>query len=185
LISEDFEIPQRRTLDAENGQSYRTLMGRFATGVTVVTYDCDGSPAGLTANGFLSVSMKPPLVLVSVRRESRFAQRVVIGRKYGVNLLAERQQDLSMHFGGRPDASLQPQFWYHDGLPLLEHCLGHVVAEVVNVHDAGDHQLFIGAIKRLELGADAAPLLFFGGRYKRLQAHTPASYLFESFDGGW
>lgn len=160
-------------------------MGRFATGVTVITYDRAGEPSGLTANGFLSVSLNPPLVLVSVRRESRFSQHVRIGTRYGVNLLTERQQDLSMHFGGRQDPNTQPAFWRHDGLPLLEDCLGYVVAEVVDVYPGGDHLLYLGATRHLELGTDAAPLLFFGGRYKRLQAHTPARYLYEAFDGGW
>ena len=159
-------------------------MGRFATGVTVVTYNCDGTPAGLTANGFMSVSMDPPLVVISIRKESRFAQHVSVGSSYGVNLLAERQQHLSVHFGGRADPDLQPDFWRHDDLMMLADCLGYVVASVVEIVPAGDHLLYLGAIKHLELGSDAAPLLFFGGRYKRLQAHMPANYLYDSFGVG-
>jgi flavin reductase (DIM6/NTAB) family NADH-FMN oxidoreductase RutF len=161
-------------MDPTDAKSFRTIMGRFATGVTVVTYTCDEAPAGLTANGFLSVSMKPPLVLVSVRRESRFTQQVNLGSRYGVNLLAERQQYLSGHFGGRPDESVTPGYWQYDSLPMLEDCLGYIGTTVVDIHAAGDHLLYIGEINYLAVGADAAPLIFFGGRYKRLQAHMPA-----------
>lgn len=178
----DAALPNRQAMDANDARSFRTLMGRFATGVTVVTYDCDGLPAGLTANGFLSVSMKPPLVLVSVRSGSRFTRHVKAGSLYGVNLLAERQQYLSGHFGGRPDETAHPQFWQHQSLPLLEGCLGYIVARVVDVHVAGDHELFIGEITHLALGSDAAPLIFFAGRYKRLQAHMPATSISDGSD---
>ena len=100
-------IAQHRVpLDPDDAKSFRVLMGRFATGVTVVTYDCDGQPGGLTVNGFLSVSMRPPLVLVSVRSQSRFSGHMHIGSRYGVNLLAEKQQYLSAHFAGRPDEAV-------------------------------------------------------------------------------
>jgi flavin reductase (DIM6/NTAB) family NADH-FMN oxidoreductase RutF len=169
-------------MNPADSKSFRSIMGRFATGVTVITYTCDGQPAGMTANGFLSVSMKPPLVLVSVRCESRFTKHVQIGSCYGVNLLAERQQYLSGHFAGRPDEAVQPAFWQHESLPLLEDCLGYIVATVVDAHPAGDHILYIGEINHLALGADAAPLIYFGGRYKRLQAHTPIISAFGGSD---
>jgi flavin reductase (DIM6/NTAB) family NADH-FMN oxidoreductase RutF len=168
----------RVKVNATDPQSFRTVMGRFATGVTIVTYLCDGQPSGLTANGFLSVSLRPPLVLVCVRRESRFTAHVRMGSSYGVNLLAEHQQDLSAHFGGRPDQLLQPRYRKHDSTPLIEDCLGYIVATVTDIHPAGDHVLYIAEIAALELGADEAPLIFFGGRYKRLLAHAPAYNLF-------
>jgi flavin reductase (DIM6/NTAB) family NADH-FMN oxidoreductase RutF len=66
---------------------------------------------------------------------------------------------------------------------MIEDCLGYVVAQVVDIHPAGDHLLYIAEIKHLALGADAAPLIFFGGRYKRLQAHTPALHVFDGSIG--
>ena len=172
----------RESRDPTDPRSFRTIMGRFATGVTVVTYSCAGQPAGMTANGFLSVSMKPPLVLISVRRDSRFTQHVNIGSRYGVNLLAERQQYLSGHFGGRPDEAVQPQYWHHESLPMLDDCLGYIVATVVDIHPAGDHSLYIAEVAHMALGTDAAPLIFYGGRYKRMQAHTPTFSVFDGSD---
>lgn len=176
-------IAQHRVpMDPADAKSFRALMGRFATGVTVVTYACDGQPAGMTVNGFLSVSMRPPLVLVSVRSQSRFTGHMGIGSRYGVNLLAERQQYLSAHFAGRPDESVHPAFWNQPTLPMLEGCLGYVMATVTDIHPAGDHLLYVGAVDQLVLGSDAAPLIFYGGRYKRLHAHTPAMSVFDGSD---
>src|SRR5438132_6176378 len=83
-------------------RTFRATMGRFATGVTVVTTGQQGSVHGMTANAFLSVSLAPPLVLVSVDNRARIAQHLAAGMRYGINILSEQQEDLSRHFGGRP-----------------------------------------------------------------------------------
>jgi flavin reductase (DIM6/NTAB) family NADH-FMN oxidoreductase RutF len=101
------------------------------------------------------------------------SQHVKRGLCYGVNLLAERQQYLSGHFGGRPDETVTPGYWLQNSLPMLEDCLGYIATTVMDVHPAGDHLLFVGKINYMALGSDAAPLIFYGGRYKRLQAHLP------------
>src|SRR5882757_1097654 len=98
---------------------YRAVMGQFATGVTVVTYGCTGQISGMTANAFMSVSIEPPLALVSVRRASRFIAAVTEGIRFGISVLGENQQQLSGHFGGKPVAGLQVEFDFHDGIPLI------------------------------------------------------------------
>lgn len=153
--------------------AFRAVMRRFATGVTVVSYLRDDAPAGMTANAFLSVSMEPPLVLVSVRRNSPFTGHVALGSRYGVNFLAEHQQALSAHFGGRRDEALSPAFRDAAGTPLLDGSLAYVVARTVDIHSAGDHVLYIGEIEELRCGAEAPPLIFYGGSYKQLHAHEP------------
>src|ERR1700741_5464380 len=100
-------------------KTLRTCMGHFATGVTVVTYLADGTPAGMTANAFMSVSLDPPLVLVSVRASSRFNSWVRLGVRYGINFLAESQRPLSVHFGGRPNDALEIPFITEGQTPLL------------------------------------------------------------------
>lgn len=152
---------------------FRAVMRRFATGVTVVSHLREGQPAGMTANAFLSVSMTPPLILVSVRRQSFFTAQVALGDRCGVNFLAEHQQDLSAHFGGRFDASLSPRFFDWQGTPLLEGSLAHIVARVNDIHPAGDHLLYIAEIEHLRCGHEAPPLIFYSGNYKRLHAHEP------------
>lgn len=154
-------------------KTFRAAMGRFASGVTVVSYLRDGRPAGMTANAFLSVSMDPPLVLVSVRRSSQLVERVPLGSRYGVNFLAESQKAMSPHFGGRPGEGLAVPFIEVAGTPLIAGSLAHVVAQVVDIHPAGDHLLLIGQVMHLALGTDRQPLIYYSGAYKQIQAQDP------------
>lgn len=164
--------------------TYRAVMRHFASGVTVVSHLREGMAAGMTANAFLSVSMEPPLVLVSVRHQSAFNAQVRLGDRYGVNFLAEHQQDLSAHFGGRRNERLVPRFVDADGVPLLEGSLAHIVARVVDIHPAGDHLLYIGEVEALRCGVEAPPLIFYSGAYKRLHAHEPPVH-WDGRNDGW
>jgi flavin reductase (DIM6/NTAB) family NADH-FMN oxidoreductase RutF len=161
------------SLPAIDPQVFRGVMGRFATGVTVVSFVRDGEPAGMTVNAFMSVSMDPPLVLVSVRRQSSFTSHVEVGTRYGVNVLSEAQEHLAPHFAGRPAEGVPVPFSDHLGTPLIEGSLAHVIARVVDVHEAGDHLLYIAAIEHLWHGPEARPLIFFSGKYKQIHAHEP------------
>jgi flavin reductase (DIM6/NTAB) family NADH-FMN oxidoreductase RutF len=171
-----------QAMTAIDPKVFRAAMSRFASGVTVISYMRDGRPAGMTANAFLSVSMEPPLVLVSVRKSSQLVERVQLGSRYGVNLLAESQRALSPHFGGRHNEDLDVPFVDVTGTPLVEGSLAHVVAQVVDIHPAGDHLLFIGRVEHLALGADQLPLIYYSGAYKQIQARDP-DVLWQCADG--
>ncbi len=162
-------------MNAIDPKLFRSAMGLFATGVTVISYDAGGEPAGMTANAFMSVSLDPPLVLVSVRRQSRFNDHVGQGNCYGVNFLAEEQQDISGHCGGRPIDGFAVPFTHEQQAPLVAGSLTHIVARVVDVHEAGDHLLYVGHVEYLRLGQQRKPLVFFSGKYKQIPAHAPAS----------
>lgn len=178
--------------DAVDAGLFRRVMGQFATGVTVITWLADGQPAAMTANAFMSVSLEPPLVLVSVRRAARFAAQMRAGERYGVSFLGERQQELSAHFGGRPVDGLAVPFAQAHGVPLIDGALAQIAAEVVAVHEAGDHLLYLGRVLHLAQGnlargnlaqgVQAAPLIFCGGQYRQLKPGKP-SYCWESVDG--
>jgi flavin reductase (DIM6/NTAB) family NADH-FMN oxidoreductase RutF len=161
---------------------FRDVMGRFATGVAVVSFLRDGVPSGMTVNAFMSVSLSPPLVTVSVRRASSFNDHVALGAHYGVNILTEEQQHLGGHFAGQAARDPAVTFSMDHGTPLLEHSLAHIVARVVDIHPAGDHLLYIGEVERLFVGAEAKPLIFFTGRYKQIAAHEP-SMQWSALDG--
>jgi flavin reductase (DIM6/NTAB) family NADH-FMN oxidoreductase RutF len=166
-------LAQPLTTSAIDAKVLRATMGMFATGVTVVTYRLDGQPAGMTANAFMSVSLEPPLVLVSVRNSSRFNQWVEAGVRFGINFLAEDQRALSAHFGGRPQDDLELPFVEHDGTPLLEGSLVQLVARAVDVHPAGDHLLYIGELEYVRHGAQRRPLVFYSGKYQQMHARSP------------
>lgn len=166
---------------------FRDVMGHFATGVTVVSYHCDGEARGMTANAFMSVSLTPPLALISVRRAARFAAVVPVGDRFGVNFLLESQQALSNHFGGRPLAEITEGaslFEDHHGTPLLRGSLAQLVLRTVDVHTAGDHLLYIGQVEHMVLGAERKPLVFYSGAYKQVNIHA-APALFWSGNEGW
>ena len=154
---------------------FRSTMGLFATGVTVISYVADGAAVGMTANAFMSVSMSPPLVLVSVRKQSRFNDVVQVGTCYGVSFLSENQQAISAHFGGKRDEILAVPFVFNGPTPLIEGSLAHIVARTTAIHEAGDHLLYVAQIEFLQLGEQRKPLVFFSGKYKQVDAHAPAA----------
>jgi flavin reductase (DIM6/NTAB) family NADH-FMN oxidoreductase RutF len=145
----------------------RQVMGRFATGVTVVTTTHRDTIHGMTANAFLSVSLRPPLVLVSLGR-CRMSEMLPRTGRYGVSVLACDQEHFAAHFAGQQVSPVDPSFvWEHD-LPLLDGALAHVVCRVVDVHAAGDHVLWIGEVEHLS-HRDGEPLLFYTGRFGTLR----------------
>jgi flavin reductase (DIM6/NTAB) family NADH-FMN oxidoreductase RutF len=154
--------PKARAAE-EAAREFRQVMGRFATGVTVVTTVERNTVHGMTANGFLSVSLRPPLVLVSLGR-CRMNEMLPRSGRYGVSILSHEQQHFAAHFAAQKPSPVEPTFAWQDGLPLLEGALAHLVCRVVDVHRAGDHVLWIGEVEYLR-HRDDEPLLFYTGRF--------------------
>ena len=154
----------RAVIEAAN--EFRQVMGRFATGVTVVTTVERGAAHGMTANGFLSVSLRPPLVLVSLGR-CKMNELLPRSGRYGVSVLSHDQHHFAAHFAAPKASPVEPTYAWQDGVPLLEDALAHLVCRVVDVHRAGDHVLWIGEVEYLA-HRDAEPLLFYTGRFGTL-----------------
>jgi flavin reductase (DIM6/NTAB) family NADH-FMN oxidoreductase RutF len=126
----------------------------------------------MTANAFMSVSLEPPLVLISVDRRAKMNTLLHEGARFGISVLEERQSELSDLFAGRASAALQePLFEVVRGTPLVEDSLAHVVARVVRSYWGGDHSLFLGHVEYVRYG-EGTPLLFHGGRYERLRPES-------------
>ena len=149
-------------------RQFRHALGRFATGVTVLTAPYEGKTHGMTANAFVSVSLEPPLVLVSLDNRSNMHKILPVVRRFGISLLAEDQEAFSNHFAGRLQPDLHIRFVYRNGTPLLAGCVGYFVAEVFDIHPAGDHTLYISRVEHFEAG-EGKPLLFFGGKYGQVR----------------
>jgi flavin reductase (DIM6/NTAB) family NADH-FMN oxidoreductase RutF len=152
-------------------RAYRNALGRFATGVTVITALDEERPHGMTANAFVSISLSPPLILVSVDNRANMHRILPKCGRYGVSILAENQEALSTHFAGRPQEGLQVPFISRGGVPLLDGAVAYFVARVVDIHPAGDHTLYIGEVEHFE-HRDDRPLLFHAGKYGRLPFDT-------------
>lgn len=145
---------------------FRDAMGKFATGVTVLTTENEGVPHGMTANGFMSVSLDPKLVVISIGHKAKFLEKVSASKKFAVNILSEDQEQYSRHFSGRPGEE-PVLFDSLEGLPVLDGALAQIACEVVSSHIEGDHTLLIGKVLDLKL-EDKSPLLFFAGKYREL-----------------
>jgi flavin reductase (DIM6/NTAB) family NADH-FMN oxidoreductase RutF len=151
----------------EAAKEFRQVMGRFATGVTVVTTVERGAAHGMTANGFLSVSLRPPLVLVSLGR-CRMNEMLPRSGRYGVSVLSHEQRHFAAHFAAQKPSPVEPKFTWQAGLPLLDGAVAHLVCRVADVHRAGDHVLWIGEVEYVD-HRDDEPLLFYTGRFGTMQ----------------
>jgi flavin reductase (DIM6/NTAB) family NADH-FMN oxidoreductase RutF len=169
---DDVPAPAAVELPPELGDdpriALRRTLGMFATGVTVITTREGGQVHGMTANAFMSVSLEPPLVLISVDRRTKMCGLLHEGRTYGVSVLCATQSELSDRFAGRVnDAAPDPRFEVIHDTPLVEGALAHFVANVTRSYWGGDHSLFLGRVEYARY-SEGQPLLFHGGRYERL-----------------
>jgi flavin reductase (DIM6/NTAB) family NADH-FMN oxidoreductase RutF len=155
-------------LEGDPALAFRRTLGMFATGVTVLTTRVAEQVHGMTANAFMSVSLRPPLVLISIDRRAKMGALLHEGTRFGVSVLEARQTGLSDRFAGRvADELPEATFEIVHETPLVEGALAHLVARVVRSYWGGDHSLFLGQVEFARYG-EGRPLLFHGGRYERL-----------------
>jgi flavin reductase (DIM6/NTAB) family NADH-FMN oxidoreductase RutF len=170
-------VAAQPTLDQ---RAYREVLGRFATGVTVVSTleetESGSQPWGTTVNSFTGVSLDPPLVLVSIGRERAIHPVIERTRHFGVNVLGEGSQVLSDCFAGAPSSIPKEAFCGADyglsatALPLLEQAIAFVGCEVERVIEAGDHTIYIaGVLEAVTRDEPGWPLLYFRRRYLRIE----------------
>jgi flavin reductase (DIM6/NTAB) family NADH-FMN oxidoreductase RutF len=168
---DEYAVAERPDL-GDDGQdpavALRSTLGMFATGVTVITALKGDQVHGMTANAFMSVSLEPPLVLISVDRRTKMCGLLHEGMHYGVSVLCATQSALSDRFAGRPGEDLpEPRFALVGDTPLVDGALAHFVARVEKSYWGGDHSLFLGRVEYARQNP-GTPLLFHGGRYERL-----------------
>jgi flavin reductase (DIM6/NTAB) family NADH-FMN oxidoreductase RutF len=162
-------------VDCASPADLRRAMGRFATGVTVVTsVAVTGEPVGTTANAVTSVSLDPPLVLVCFARASLTLAAVQNHGAFAVNVLGERHSDVSAAFArrGAPDAwdEIDHQAG-HTNAPRLREALVSLECTVERLFPGGDHVIVLGRVFDIAVGDDDhAPLLFYRGGYASLHA---------------
>jgi flavin reductase (DIM6/NTAB) family NADH-FMN oxidoreductase RutF len=174
-IGETFfdEPPPIEVLEAAAGAGdpaleFRRTLGMFATGVTVITVRVGEVMHGMTANAFMSVSLRPPLILISIDRRAKMNALLREGVRFGVSVLGEGQMRLSDRFAGRvAEGSDEPEFEIVHETPLVGGALAHLVARIVRSYWGGDHSLFLGQVGYVRYG-EGTPLLFHGGRYERV-----------------
>jgi flavin reductase (DIM6/NTAB) family NADH-FMN oxidoreductase RutF len=145
-------------------------MGHFATGVTVITTkDQQGSPNGLTANAFLSLSLNPPLVVICVDKTAQCYGCFECTNGFTVNFLSEKQEEISRRFATKGIDKFAGLRWKEgsNGAAILDGVLGYVECKIKECHDGGDHTIVVGDIIEAHASGER-PLIFFKGRYQRL-----------------
>ena len=154
----------------------RQIMGRFATGVTVVTTRYGEQISGMTANAVMSLSLDPPLIVVSVDCQSNMHGHLTQGQCYAINVLKHDQEELSRRFAkpGPKDFSDLKLTVAETGAPIFVDALAYVDCRVVEVARAGDHDMFVGEPLAGET-YDGEPLIFYSGQYAQLAEAPTAS----------
>ena len=164
-------VPEDGSVHAESSRRFRDVLGRFCTGVTVVTSMSGDLPVGMTCQSFTSVSLDPPLVLFCPAKTSRAWPQMQRAGFFCVNLLSHDQLELSDAFARKGVDKFAGVSWRSSatGAPLLDGVLGWVDCTIYAVHEAGDHYVVIGRV--MDLGVEEAPhpLLFYQGQYARTQ----------------
>ena len=146
---------------------FRKVMGRFATGVTVITTESDGGVRGMTANAFMSGSLSPMLCLISVAKKAKLHDALIATGHFGVSMLAQDQEGISKHFAGQGSADPDILFKHLAKVPVLARAVAAVAAVTEARHECGDHTLFIGRVVGLR-DDERQPLVYCGGRYATL-----------------
>lgn len=171
--------------DAGDGQGsvapaeLREAMGLFATGVTVITsIGADGEPVGTTANAVTSLSLDPPLVLVCFDLKSATLAAIRGHGAFAINVLGQRQHQLSTNFAKRGLAAVWDEVRHQrgpTGSPRLSDVIAVIECTLENRFPGGDHEIVIGRVRHVETTSKGAtPLLFFRGKYASIEPGTAA-----------
>jgi 3-hydroxy-9,10-secoandrosta-1,3,5(10)-triene-9,17-dione monooxygenase reductase component len=159
-------------IDGEAAQAaamkFRDVLGRYASGVTVVPTMQGDTPVGMTCQSFTSVSLDPPLVAFLPMKTSRAFAAIRLSRRFCVNFLAAEQSEISNRFASLAEDKFADVSWRPtaNGMPRIDGIVGWVDCSVHAVHEAGDHYLVIGRVDDLGEGDASDPLLFHRGTYR-------------------
>jgi 3-hydroxy-9,10-secoandrosta-1,3,5(10)-triene-9,17-dione monooxygenase reductase component len=152
--------------------NFRTVLGHYATGVTVVTAMEGNEPVGMACNSFTSVSLDPPLVLFCAAKSSTTWVRIQPARRFAVNILEEDDEQLCRLFATKGADRFQHLQWTpaRTGSPIINEALAFIDCEVEAEYDAGDHIIVVGRVIELGYASEGKPLLFYRGGYGHFES---------------
>jgi flavin reductase (DIM6/NTAB) family NADH-FMN oxidoreductase RutF len=156
-------------------RTLRQTVGRFVTGVTVISLESEGEVRAMTANSFTSLSLDPPLVLFCLGKETKAGQCIQSVSGFAVSILGRDQQDLSSYFAGswKQDDAPPFEFTSWEGGPRLDGCIAALGCRIHAIHEGGDHWIVVGQVVATYRADDTGdPLVFFRGRYVSLGEPT-------------
>ena len=150
---------------------FRSVLGHFATGVTIVAGVDGDEPVGLSVNSFTSVSLDPPLVAFCAAKSSSTWPRLRTVGAFTVNVLAEHQEHLSRLFATRHADKFGDVRWWRapSGAPVIDEVLAWIDCTMEAEYEAGDHVIVVGRVRDLDVAAEGRPLIFYRGGYGRFE----------------
>ncbi|HUQ00487.1 MAG TPA: flavin reductase family protein [Aeromicrobium sp.] len=166
-----FDFSATTDVGTEELTEFRSVLGRFASGVTIVTSATANGPVGMTCQSFSALSLRPPLVMFAPAKTSRAWPLIHRAGHFTVNLLAADQQELSTNFAISKADKFAGVDWTPSeefGDPRLAGCVGWIDCKVHNVHAEGDHYIVVGRVLSLVEGVSSEPLLFYQSGYREL-----------------
>ena len=147
-----------------NSKEFRSVMGCFVTGVTIVTATDNGRFIGVTANSFSSVSLEPPLVLWSLSKNSQKHPIMTSVKNYAINILSKSQEEVAIRFAQHKEPFSGLDFYYSGrGVPLIKNAVAILECEQHVVYDGGDHSIILGLVTSFN-ESKLEPLIFFRGQ---------------------
>lgn len=149
-------------------RKFRDAMAQFTTGVTVVTTAHEGQTKGMTVNAFMSISLDPKIVAISIDEEAELYDIFPKTKSFGVSILKEDQVSESMIFARQKEDDGTVEYNIHDGVPVLKDSLATIACDIVKSTKVGDHTVFFGQVKHIEL-KDGNPLVYYGSDYQSIK----------------
>ncbi|ASK63417.1 flavin reductase [Virgibacillus phasianinus] len=144
-----------------DNRQFRDTMGKFATGITIVSIDYKDEMLGMTVNAFMSVSLEPKLIAISIDENARLYTKLQETKQFGISILREEQKEISMIFAKQMEKDREIPFVKQSGVPVIDGSVATLSCQVKDTAKAGDHMIFIAEVT--EIKADGGdPILFYG-----------------------
>ncbi|MFZ3577745.1 flavin reductase family protein [Virgibacillus sp. DJP39] len=147
---------------------FRDTMGKFATGITIVSTDYKGEQMGMTVNAFMSVSLDPKLVAISIDEDARMYNILQETKQFGISILREEQKEISMIFAKQMEKDRDIPFVIQDDVPVIDGSIATLSCQVMDTAKAGDHMIFIAEVTDIK-SDDGDPILYYSGNYRTVK----------------
>ena len=152
-------------------EKLKSYMRMFPQGVTVVTTMLNGIPGGITVSAFTSISLNPPLIMISISKDSAFHDVLMKTKIFAVNLLGKDHKEISERFAGKYGENKFGNVKYKIGklgVPLLEDALATLECNIWNTYDGGDHTIIVGEVTEINFNKQDLPLIYYNRKYTTL-----------------
>lgn len=168
--------PSRQESGSVDPATYRSALGSFVTGVTVVTTTLGGAPVGTTVSAFAALSLSPPLILVSLARTSETLAQIKRAGIFAVNILSDGQSEAATRFATASGAGKFDGIEYSDGqngAPILAGAGATIECDLEDCFSGGDHEILVGLVRNATVEGAVAPLVYFRSRFSGLAGENP------------